>query len=494
MASDIRIEQPVGRRLEPIPRAVWVIAGIVVATLIVVAGRYGFHRDELYFIAAGRRLAWGFVDQPPLTPLLARLGDLLPGAVTPSVIRIVPALSAGGVVVLTAFMARRFGGGKLAITMAALFAAGGAFFLAVGHLLSTTTFDVLIWAAVILVMIMILDDADRRWWLAAGALVGLGLTNKYMIIALVGAVALGIVFSPRRQILDGWWPWVGAHVALVIAIPNLLWQNANNWPQLEMARSLRENADGAADYILLQIAILSLFLVIPAVAGWRWLWRDDLGRRWQSLATAFVLLFLLFAATGGKGYYVAPLYLPLFAAGSLWVERLDHRKRIAILSVTGAGIVAGLFLALPLVPPESVNTFNEVNTELGETYGWNQLVDQVEAVYMSLPAEDQADAVIFTSNYGQAGAIEVLGAGRLPQPISGHNNYWLWGPGTRSGPIIGVGFVDHVLTKVCPKVEQAGTITNEAGVDNDENGTQLWLCREPTAPLSSVWDDVRHYN
>lgn len=468
------------------------IAGGVALGLVAVAGRYGFHRDELYFVAAGRRLAWGYVDQPPLTPFIARLSDLLPGDVSPYGLRLLPALSAGAVIVLAALMARRFRGGRLAIVVAAVFAAGGGFFLAVGHLLSTATFDVLIWASLILVVIMLLDGADARWWLVAGAIVGVGLLNKYTVAALVIALVVGIVLTPQRRILASAWPWLGGVLGLAIAAPNLWWQATNGWPQLEMARSLRAVADGPLDYLLLQMAVLSVFLIIPAAVGWAWLWRDAFGRRWRAVAIAFVLLFVVFLVGGGKGYYVAPLYLPLVAAGSLWVERLRVGRRAGLLTAAGIGIGAGVFLALPLVPPASVSVFNEVNKELGETYGWDQLVDQVETIYLSLP--DRGDAVIFTSNYGEAGAIEVIGAGRLPQPISGHNNYWLWGPEVRSGPIIGVGPVNGALALVCPNVERVGAITNDANVENDEAGAPLWLCRKPAANLSTVWDGVRHYN
>lgn len=154
----------------------------------------------------------------------------------------------------------------------------------------------------------------------------------------------------------------------------------------------------------------------------------------------------------------------------------------------------GVLLPLPVVSPENVGAFNEVNNELGETYGWDQLVDQIEVVFLGLTPEERSTAVIYTSNYGEAGAIEVIGSDRLPPPISGHNNYWLWGPGDRQGPIIGVGHVQSHLKLVCPQVTAVSMITNEAGIDNEENGATIWLCLNPDAPLSSAWDEVRHFD
>ena len=465
------------------------IAAGTAALLIGVAGRYGFHRDELYFIAAGRRLAWGFVDQPPLTPLLARVGDLLPGSITPLSIRIIPAISAGALVLVAGLTAARLGGDRRAVITAAAFTAGGGFYLAVGHLLSTTTFDVLFWALAALLVIHVLDGGDRRWWLGIGAVIGVGLQNKYTIAALVIGLFAGIMLTRRRRVLTGRWPWFGAAVALGIALPNVIWQQANGWPQLEMAGAISGD-EGPADYLLLQLAILSIFLVIPAVAGWRWLLRSQ----WAAIPLAFAILFVVFLVTGGKGYYVAPLYVPLLAAGAIWMAGLGPRMRSGLLAVVGAGMVIGLFLALPVVAPASVGPFNEVNKELGETYGWPELVDQVEQVFETIPPGDRASASIITSNYGLAGAIEVLGSGRLPQPVSGHNNYWLWGPPeAEDGPVIGVGFLRPTMDRICPSSRIVATITNPAGLENDELGSPIWLCTMPERTLASIWETVREY-
>jgi 4-amino-4-deoxy-L-arabinose transferase-like glycosyltransferase len=476
-----------------VPAAVYVVAAAVVALLLIVSSRYGFHRDELYFVAAGRRLAWGFVDQPPLTPLIARMGDLLPGTVGPIVLRIVPALSAGGVAVLTGVLARRFGGGRAAIVAAALFAGIAGFFLGVGHLLSTTTFDVLIWVVVIVLVAALIDHADPRLWLGVGAAVGTGMLNKFTVAALVIGLGVGLLLTPQRRILRTPWLAGGIGLAVLIASPTLLWQASNGWPQLEMSRAI-SGRDGPADYAFIQIAIVSLFLIVPAVAGWWWLMFGAGGKQWRTIPIAFVFLFVVFLVAGGKGYYVAPLYLPLFAAGALWFEGLTIGKRRTMGALIAAGAVLGLFLALPVVSPASVGPFNGVNGELGETYAWSELVDQVEAVYLTIPIALRDEVVVFTSNYGQAGAIEIIGEGRLPQPISGHNSYWSWGTSESMGPIVGVGWVGDALRSICPRVDRVGSITNPANLENDEFGTALWLCMEPTAPLAEIWSDVRHYD
>lgn len=489
----MRGEGAADRRL-PLPWPVFAIAGAVVVVLLAVSARYGFHRDELYFVAAGRRLAWGYVDQPPLTPAIARLADLLPGAVSPTVLRIVPAFSAGAVVVLTAVLARRFGGGRRAMVTAGAFAAVAGFFLGVGHLLATTTFDVLIWLAVLVFVAALIDGADPRLWLGVGATVGVGMLNKFTVLAVVVGVAVGLLVTPQRRILRSPWMLAGAGLALVLAAPTLVWQAANGWPQLEMTGAI-SGRDGPVDYVLVQIAIVSFALIVPAAMGWWWLVTDDEGRRWRAFAIAFVVLFVVFLVTGGKGYYVAPLYLALFAAGALWFERLGRGAAAGWSIAFGVGAIAALPIALPVLPVASAAPFNEVNGELGETYGWPELVDQVESVYEGLAPDVRANAVIFTSNYGEAGAIEVIADGRLPMAVSGHNSYWLWGPPeASSGPIIGVGPVAAPLRRICPDVVQVGTITNSADLENDEYGSPLWLCEAPFASLADIWDDVRTYN
>lgn len=468
------------------------IAAAVVLGLVAVSSRYGFHRDELYFLAAGRRLAWGFVDQPPLTPMLARLSDLAPGPVSPTILRIAPALSAGGVIVLTAAMARRLGGGRRATVIAAVFAAIGGFFLAVGHLLSTATFEVLVLAGIVVVLISLIDGADPRWWLLVGVLFGVGMLNKNTIAGVAVGLLIGLLATPQRQILRTRWFWIGGAVSLAIALPNLLWQATNGWPQFEMARSLAGSSDGPVEYLLIQLAILSVFLVIPAFAGARWLWSDPSGRKWRVFPFAFSILFLVFLMTGGKGYYVAALYLPLLAAGAIALDRMKRSTRNTVLGLVALGAVVGLPLALPLVPPQQVEPFNEVNAELGETYAWEEFTDQVEAVYLGLPAAERTDAVIFTSNYGQAGAIEILAPDRLPQPVSGHNSYGDWGPGEPHGTIIGVGYIPDAIAEICADMTRGAVISNPADLPNDEYGTEIWLCPNPSAQLSSVWDRLRH--
>lgn len=479
-------------RTGPLPTGVWVAATGAVALLLAVSARYGFHRDELYFIVAGRRLDWGFVDQPPFTPLVARLAELIAGP-SPTALRVLPALAVGAVVVMTAAMARRFGGGRTAQIVAAVASAGTGVLLGEGHLLSTAVFDYAAWTAGLLVLVRLLDGDDERGWLVLGLIVGFGMQNKHTIAFFAVAVVLSLLaIDPRR--LASPLPWVGAGIALLLAAPNLVWQALNDWPQLEMAEALRARSDGPLAFVALQPALLSASLAIPAAAGlWRLL-RSPQMRAWRSIAVAYLILFVVFLATGGKAYYIAPMYSALLAAGALWFEDLGKRARTSVGAAMGAGIVFGLFIALPLLPPADSGVLDATG-ELAETIGWPALVEEVAAVHQSLPGEQREDAVVFTASYGSAGAVDVLGPDLgLPAAASGHNTYWMWGPPEGHGAVIGVGFVEDVLRRICPDLEVAGTIDNPYGVSNEAAGLPVFLCATPTGSLGDIWDETRHYN
>ncbi len=474
------------------PGAVWSAAAGAVVLLLAVSGRYGFHRDELYFLVAGRRLDWGFVDQPPLTPLVARVSELV-GGVSPTAIRVLPALAVGLVVVMAASMARHFGGGRISQAFAAVTAGGAGVLLGEGHLLSTAVFDYALWTAGLWALVRLLGGADPRWWLGLGTIVGIGMQNKHTIAFFAVALFIGLLVTDRER-LPSPWPWLGVGIAVLIALPNMLWQAANGWPQLEMAEALRARSDGSLDFVMLQPALLSVTLAIPAAIGWWRLARSEELRPWRSIAVAYAALFVMFLVTGGKAYYIAPMYSALLAPGALWFEDLGIAGRRAMGIAAGAGIAVGLFIALPLLPPAASGTLDATG-ELAETVGWPELVDQIAAIHATLPDAERDRAVIFTSSYGEAGAVDVLGPDLgLPMAVSGHNTYWLWGPPARTGPIIGVGRVDGTLGPICRDLEVVGTIGNPHGVENEEAGLPMYLCATPLRTLAEIWSDVRHYN
>jgi 4-amino-4-deoxy-L-arabinose transferase-like glycosyltransferase len=472
---------------------VWISAAAAVALLLAVSGRYGFHRDELYFIVAGRQLDWGFIDQPPLTPVVARISESILG-LSPTALRVLPALSVGAVSVVSALMARRFGAGRAGQVFAAFASGFTGVLLGVGHLLSTAAFDYLLWTLGLCFLVMILDGADPRWWLALGATVGVGMQNKYTIGFLAVALLVGLLASDQRHLLAAPLPWLGVAIAVVIASPNLIWQIANGWPQLEMAEALRARGDGPLAFVLQQPLLASPPLAIPAFAGLWWLVRSEDARRWRPIPVAYALLFLAFLLTGGKAYYLAPMFSVLHAAGAVWFQRLSAGWRRSMMAVAALGAIGSILVALPVLPVEQSGTFDATG-EVGETVGWTSLIDDIGSVYESIPPGERDGAVVFTDSYGEAGAVDVLGPGRgLPAAASGHNNYWLWGPPDDHGPIIGVGSVGPLLELICPDLAEVAMLGNPYGVENEVVGKPVLLCMDPQGQLADIWDEARHFN
>jgi 4-amino-4-deoxy-L-arabinose transferase-like glycosyltransferase len=473
------------------PWPVWVLSGAVVVLLLALASRYGLHRDEMYFVAAGRHLDWGFVDQPPLTPLLARLVDVLPGDPTAFRLRVIPAFAVGGVVLLTAHMARALGGGRFAMSLAALAVVVSGLFLALGHLLATASIEALIWVAICAVLLGLIQGADQRWWLVVGFLAGLGVLNKFTIATLLLATLIGLLLTPARHILASGWVLAAGLIAGVLAAPTLVWQASNGWPQFEMAAILRERSDGPLTFVVLQLVSLSLVLIVPAVAGFLTLW-SRVGGRYRVFPISFAIVFLVFLVTGGKFYYLGAYYPVLLAAGSVVLATVRWRWALpAAMSVFG---VVAAIIALPVVPPDQVAEINKINNELGETIGWPALVEQVRTVTEELQ-EDGVPAksmVIVASNYGEAAALQLDADPALPV-VSGHNAYWFWGPIPDRPVVISVGNqATEQLQSICTDLHIAAKIDNPEHIDNQELGQPIAVCEHLTQPLPQAWTNFRH--
>jgi 4-amino-4-deoxy-L-arabinose transferase-like glycosyltransferase len=460
-------------------RGIAIVVAIQAAILTAVSGRYGFHRDELYFRAAGRRLDWGYVDQPPLTPFLARLFSFDD---SPASLRIAATSAGAALVVVVALTARELGAGHAAQVLAAAAAALSIFVLAVSHMLSTATIDTLLWAVIGFFVIRLLRTGDGRWWIAIGAAIGLALTNKWLVPLLVLALGVSVLVVGSRQVLRTWWLAAGVVVALVISAPVMIWQAAHDFPLLTVARGISD-VDGSENRVLfvpLQLMYLSPVLVPVLVAGFLALWRD---RRYRAVALAYPVLCAVTLAVGGKSYYTMPLLLLLLAAGAepAWGWALRHRAVSAAVAVAGA--VMSIVGTLPVLPISRLGPLLTVNKEQGEQVGWPEFVASVAR------AHKQADpsSVIFTRNYGQAGAVERYGPELgLPQPYSGHMSYADWGPPPASdATVVVVGPPPQVFTG-CRVV-----VTNRAVIPNEEDGTEISVC-DPVN-WSRVWPDLRRF-
>jgi 4-amino-4-deoxy-L-arabinose transferase-like glycosyltransferase len=477
-----------------------VIAAGVVALLVAFASGYGYHRDELYFLAAGHHLAWGYADQGPLTPLLARaMSEIAPDSLT--VLRIPSALAAAGTVLLTGLLARELGGRSRAQLLAAASAAVGVIVLFTGHLLSTSTFDLLAWAAITWLAVRAVRTGDDRLWLVVGAVLGAGLLNKPLPAFLALALLAGVLISGPRRLLRNPYVWLGAALALVLFSPWLIWQADHGWPQIDVSRAIARGESASSEawwaVVPFQFLLISPLLAPIWIAGLIRLFRDPTVRDFRFLAWAWVILAVVFMASGGKPYYLAGLLPALLGSGSVWVDEwLERGRRTARVAVLAAALALSAaidgVIALPVLPAEDAEPAIAANEDVGETIGWPEFARTVAGVYRGLP--DRGRAVIVTRNYGQAGAIDRYGPDLgLPGANSGHNAYGDWGPPPNgAAPVIAVGLPRDELTDQLRDCRPATTIDNGLDVDNDEQGTEVFVCAGPRGSWSAVWPELRH--
>lgn len=475
------------------PRAVWWIAGGAVALLVAVAGRYGWHRDELYFLEAGDHLQWGYVDQPPFTPFVAHLADAVaPGNLV--VLRFLPALATGVSIVLGARIVRELGGTRRAQVAGSAVPASGGFLLGVGHLLSTAVFDLTASLAILWLLCRLLRREEPTLWVWIGSVAGLALLNKSLVVLLVGALVAAVAVDRRWNLL--WTPYLvaGGVIALVIASPNLLWQAANDWPQLDMAEALSERlaAENRTTLVPLQLLFVGPFLVGLLWFGARWLTSDGPGRPFRPLLWAWPIGLAVTFATGGRPYYALPFSLVVALAGVVaWEQRERSMGRLAGFVVLNAAV--SIPLALPVLPLSTTQVSATVNEAVAETVGWPELVDQVAAAVGSLPADERDDVVLLAASYGEAGAIDRFGGSRgLPEAYSGHNGYAFFRqPTDDEATVVAVRYPESVLERWFGECSTVDRVDNGFDVENEVQGMPIVVCRGLLRPWAETWPDIR---
>lgn len=478
------------------------IAGTLAALLVAFSGRYGYHRDELYFLVCGQHPAWGYPDQPPLVPLLARLMSSL-DATSLVLLRLPSALASAALVAVTGLLARELGGQRAAQVLAAASISVAAVVLGAGHLLSTTTVGLPMWALICWLVVRILRTGDNRLWLAVGLAAGLGLLDSDLVVFLLFAIVAGLAIAgPRRPLRSGWL-YAGGLIALVMWLPYLLWQARHGWPELAISRSIASGGSGSSaprwQLLPQQLVLVSPYLAPVWVSGLVRLLRGP-GLGWcRALGVAYLVLVAVFLITGGKPYYLAGMFPLLLAAGAQpvveWTRRGRSRLRRAL---AGAAVVLSLTslpIVLPIVPVGSIRhtPIVTLNYDAGETIGWPAYVREIGAVYTTLPAARRASTIVLASNYGEAGAVDRFGAADgLPAAYGVHNGFWYWGPPPASATAaVAVGFDRGTLVRICGTLRLAGRLNNHVGVADDEQGAPVWVCSALRAPWPVLWPRLR---
>ena len=482
------------------------LARLLVHTLT--NGQYGFHRDELATLDDARYLAWGYVAYPPLTPLVARVAVTLFGTSLVGV-RFFAALAQSLAMVLTGLMAHELGGSRRAQIAAALAVAIAPFSLIQGAMLQYVSFDYLWWVVVAYFTIRLLKSEDGRWWVGIGAAIGLGMLTKYTMAVFAVGLVLAVVLTRARRYLATPWPWAGAAVALLIWLPNLLWQVEHTFVSLDFLRAIhaRDVHIGRTDgYVIEQIIVCANLFTLPLWgAGLYFYVVAPAGARYRMLGWMYLIPFVLLLAMQGRSYYLAPAYPMLLAAGVVawegWLGRVPIRHaRVAWGTIWGALTLGGVVFSVVMLPIAPINSgvwhlASRAHDNFVEQIGWPELVATVADIYAGLPADERAQTGILVSNYGEAGAINLYGlAYGLPRAISGVNSYWLRGYGQPPpATVIVVGYTRDDVGRWFEACRLAGQITNCYDVVNEEYRQAVFVCQRPRLPWPALWERLKHW-
>lgn len=512
-------------RLPDLLRTVGPVAATKLLVQLAFAGGYGYFRDELYYLACARHLAWGYVDHPPLCVVLlgivhATLGD------SRFAWRLLPALAGTAVVLLAALLARQMGGGRTAQVLAALAALVAPEYLGVDHFYSMNAFEPLFWtaAACLLARIFTADRTPLGTWALLGVVLGLGLENKLSVLWLVGGVGVGIVATRQRRLLLDPGLWLAFVIMAALIAPYVGWEVAQGWPTREFVKHATEDKMARiapGDFLLAQMNDM-LPLTAPLwIAGLAGLLGWSRLERVRPLGIAYVaVLVLLLVQRGSRTGYLSPSYPILFAAGGVVAEAATRAAawRRWLAASYGALLVVGgaavLPLALPCLPVERFVAYahalgqapsTEEKKEVGplpqfyaDMFGWPEMTDAVLGVVQTLSPEERAHAVVLANDYGQAGAFEFFGRGRgMPPVVSGHNNYWLWGPGDPEAQVVVRLNRDpeapQWYAEQFEEVEARGSFTNAWNMPY-ESGLTIYVCRRPRVPFGETWEKRKHYD
>jgi hypothetical protein len=481
---------------------------------LLTANRYGIFRDELYYLACGEHLDWGYVDQPPLIALLAWIarhlfGDWLIG------LRLIPALAGAATVWLTGKLTRELGGGTLSQILAALSVICVPIYLILHHWLTMNAIEPLLWMACVWCVVRAINRNQPRYWIWFGLWAGIAMETKYTIAFFVIALVIALLLTHGRRFLITKGFLLGAAIAFLIFLPNLIWLVRHDFPFLELMRNIRQThrdvVRGPVGFVLDQAQIMNPVLFPLWLGGLIWLFVE---RQFRVLGVLYLVLLMILIALRGKNYYLAPIYPMLFAAGAVALESITS-SRVKWSRIVYALLMIGSIIALaptvsPILSPEGAIAYQKrlgfeppkaENQRTGplpqyfsDEFGWREMAEATARVYKSLSPDGQARTAIFANNYGEAGAIDFFGPRLgLPKAICNHQSYWLWGPRDYDGSIVivlgsdGTGDREHFQS-----VEAAGRV--EHPYSRRDEHFDIFLCRGFTGDLRQGWARIKKYD
>jgi Dolichyl-phosphate-mannose-protein mannosyltransferase len=498
---------------------VWAIASAKFLLHLYFNHRYGYFRDEFDYMSCGDHLAWGYVDQPPLIPFLIHLSRALLGDSLPAV-RFIAALASSLLVVQAAAIARELGGRRFALWLTAITVAMAPLYLSNGSLLGTNCLEPNLWMGCAYFLILAVKRNHPRYWLWFGVIAGIGLEEKYSIALFGFGVLVGLIMTEERRFFLNKWIWLGGLACFLIFLPNFIWNLQHHWPFLELMRNIR--AEGRDVVLPLgPYFVQQTFLVNPLTAP---IWITGLVafflskrlKPYRALGWSYLVCYSVFFVLHGKNYYLAPIYPMLLASGAVIIEGALQQTYYSWLkpAVVTVLLASGAYLLPVMVPVLSPEKFLAYTHYLpfkiphmehaharallpqwyADQFGWNEIVEETAAAWNQLSPDQRRDCGIFAQDYGQAGAIDFLGRRYgLPPALSGHQNWFLWGPRNYSGNcLIVVGDRREALERLFQQVDYFGT-----SADNPyalERKIAVFICQKPTfGTLTELWPRLKRW-
>ena len=481
---------------------------------------YGIFRDEFYYLACSHRLDLGYVDQPPFSIYMLSFSRILFGD-SLFALRLLPAVVGSLTVFVTGLIVRKLSGGLVAMVIGCTSMIAAPIFLGMNTYYSMNCFDILLWTLAAYILILLVKEGNPKYWILLGWIIGLGLLNKIGMIWFAAGLFLAIILTDLRKHLKTMWPYLTALIAFLIFLPYIIWNLLHNFAHLEFIRNattLKYASVTPWDFISGQLLILNPVTLPVWLIGLYYYFFNKEGKTFRILGIIYMTAFLILVINGhSKPEYLSPAYPMLFAAGAVLIEKLSQRRYRAWLKVvTPVSIIIGGLIIAPIVLPFlPVKTYIQYTERIGITpesneakelselpqfyadmFGWENMAKTVSEVYGSLPDEEKSKTVIYTQNYGEAGAIEYYSRKyELPPVVSSHNNYWIWGwehtnEDYQTVIILGGSEEDHLSS--CEQVEQAAIIRCTYCMPY-ENNLPVFVCRKLKRSLEDIWNSEKHF-
>jgi len=515
-AEAITVSRPDNRDRQ----AIMIAAGVAVCAFLLqmlTNGQYGYCRDDLYYIACSKHLAFGYVDMAPLAPLLLRISRTVFGE-SLQAIRLIPAISYGIGVFLTGMLAREFGGKRFAVGIASAAWMLGPVNVASANRYSMNANEPVLWMAAVCFLLRAQRLENPKLLLWSGVFFGVALENKHSAVFFIGALVVGLLLTRERRLFREKYFWIAVAITVALALPNFIWQATHGfptWVDLNNVKREHKNVElPPLPFLWQQVMTLNPMNALFWVVGLGWL-LFGVGKRWRYLGVTFVAFFLLMMKMHAKDYYVAPIYPMLFAAGAVCWQEIAERPALRwtrrTLSVIVVCEVIALPIVLPVLPVDRIVPYREMlglKIEKSEThmssplpqyfsdeFGWPEMVATVSQVYNALPPEERAHAGILTGNYGEAGAIDFFGPKYgLPQSISAHQNNYYWGyrDYTSDDTFIILQWPREGVEHACRSYSEGPTLDPKWAMA--EEHYTIWICHGFKRSMPDLWERIKHWN